>query len=101
MGLAGKPGDWVPEPSRFILLHEPPASPYFDGGGWVYFFWHYARGESTVVGKSELRDRFISPVLFVDGHSATHDFTQSIKSNFDYPLEPTPEWIWYKPAPAP
>jgi prepilin-type N-terminal cleavage/methylation domain-containing protein len=27
-GLAGRKDSWVPDPSRFILMHEPPARPY-------------------------------------------------------------------------
>lgn len=37
--------------------------------------------------------RFISSVLFVDGHSATYDFTYALEDDSDYPLEPTKDWF--------
>lgn len=60
------------------------------------FHWHYATGKGTVLQSELPRDpqKFISPVLFVDGHAASHDFTKAIKSQ--YPLEPTASWVWYK-----
>ena len=96
-GIAGKTADWISHPSRYILVHEPPAAPYWDRG-WFYFFWHAARGKSTIHSLSDARDPFISPVLFADGHVAAHDFTQAIRSSPDYPFEPTPGWYWYEPA---
>jgi len=36
-------------------------------------------------------------VGFVDGHAAQHDFTKALKVNTAYPIEPTADWIWYKP----
>ena len=27
-GLSGKPESWVPDPVRFVLMHEPPARPF-------------------------------------------------------------------------
>jgi prepilin-type N-terminal cleavage/methylation domain-containing protein/prepilin-type processing-associated H-X9-DG protein len=97
LGLAGKNENWLSQPSRYILLNEPPATPYWDGG-WFYFFWHYARGPNTVFSLSEVRERFISPVLFADGHAAQCDFTRAITSRPDYPSEPTPDWYFYEPA---
>jgi len=97
VGLAGKPESWIAEPSRFVLMHEPPATPYWDGG-WFYFFWHNARGKSTAFSLAQAKDPMISPVLFVDGHIRQIDFTKEINRNPDYPSEATPEWIFYKPA---
>jgi type II secretory pathway pseudopilin PulG len=96
-GIAGKSENWLADPSRYILFHEPPASPYQDGG-WFYFFWHYARGKNTAFSLSQAKDRSISPVLFADGHTAVHDFTQAIRSSPSYPYEPTADWYWYEPA---
>ena len=92
--LDGKKEDWVPEPSRFILMHEPPAFWYEN-----YYHWHYARGPTTVTPAQLDQDqqKFISAVLFVDGHSARHDFTHVLKDDPVYPIEPTKDWIWYKP----
>jgi len=96
--------EWLSQPSRFILLHEPPAAPYYDGG-WFYFFWHYARGKNTAFSLSQVKenrdramDRAISPVLFADGHAAVPRFTQAIRSSPDYPYEATADWYWYEPA---
>ena len=96
-GVAGKSEDWLSDPSRYILLHEPPATPYKDRD-WYYFFWHYARGKNTAFSLSDTKDRSISPVLFADGHSALYDFTSAIHSNPSYPYEPTADWYWYEPA---
>ncbi len=89
--LCGKKESWVPEPVRFIMMHEPPARPHPD-----FYHWHYASGKTTVQQNELARDpqKFISPTLFVDGHSRTHDFTTMVKSSL--PLEPTADWIWYK-----
>ena len=90
--LCGKKETWVPEPVRFIMMYEPPAAPHPD-----FYHWHYATGKTTVQASGLPRDpqKFISPTLFVDGHARTHDFTTMVKSAF--PLEPTADWIWYKP----
>lgn len=90
--LCGKKESWVPEPVRFIMMHEPPAYPY-DG---QYYHWHYASGKTTVVKPELARDaqRFIAPTVFVDSHASAHDFTRALKTRF--PLDPTADWIWYK-----
>jgi prepilin-type processing-associated H-X9-DG protein len=106
-GIAGKREDWIRYPARYILVHESPATPYppdsASGQKWEWFFWHYARGPSTVSGLSvstvfQVRDRSISPVLFADGHAVNCDFTQAIRSSPSYPAEPQPQWYWYEPA---
>ncbi len=90
--LCGKKEGWVPEPSRFIMMHEPPAYDFAS----QYYHWHFTTGKTTVTTKDLATDRqkFISPVVFVDGHAHVHDFTASLKSPF--PLEPAADWIWYK-----
>jgi hypothetical protein len=93
--LAGKKEGWVPDPARFIMLHEPPATAYEQ----QFYHWHYARGRTTLT-RAELStdsQKFVSPIAFVDGHAAQHDFTQMLITNPDFPIEPTPDWIWYKP----
>jgi len=104
-GLAGKKIGWVPDPARFILMHEPPARSYpiiFEGVQMlIYTHWHYAP-QNIDWPETWLKDdgaKFISPILFVDGHVASHDFTKSIKTDPDYVFEETKNWIWYKPAP--
>src|SRR5262245_54222792 len=93
--LTGKKESWVPNPSLFIMVHEPPAFVY----GQFLFHWHYARGATTLNTAQLKQDnqKFISPILFVDGHAKKHDFTRSIKEDPTHPLEATANWIWYKP----
>ena len=93
--LGGKEESWVPDPSRFILMHEPPAMAYSN----QFYHWHYSRGKTTVT-RAELKgdgQKFISVIGFVDGHATPHDFTKALTTAPSYPLEPTPNWIWYKP----
>jgi prepilin-type N-terminal cleavage/methylation domain-containing protein len=91
--LHGKKENWVPDPAGFIMTHEPPA---FDYAG-QFVHWHYASGKTSLIASELAQDRqkFIAPTLFVDGHARAHDFTQVLKSQ--YPVDPTPEWMWYKP----
>jgi prepilin-type N-terminal cleavage/methylation domain-containing protein len=91
--LAGKKESWVPDPSRFIVVHEPPAF-WYDN----YYHWHYARGPTTIMPTMLAGDgqKFISTILFVDGHAKCHDFTHALKDNPTFPMEPTKDWIWYK-----
>ena len=103
--LAGKPENWVPEPVRHILFYEPPARIYAlptlyrpADSGPFWYQWHLA---TTIVEFSDprlARARFISPIAFVDGHVARHDFTQPIIQDMKFPYEPTKDWVWYKPA---
>jgi prepilin-type N-terminal cleavage/methylation domain-containing protein/prepilin-type processing-associated H-X9-DG protein len=96
-GLAGKKENWISFPTRYILLHEPPATPYWDEI-WNYYFWHYARGPSTVsVSLAKARDRLISPVLFADGHVKKHDFTEAIRRRPNFPYEPQTDLYIYEP----
>jgi type II secretory pathway pseudopilin PulG len=97
--LAGKKESWAPNPSLFIAVHEPPAFVYGDSGSKFLFHWHYARGATTLttVNLKQDHQKFISPILFVDGRAAKHDFTKAIKDDPMHPLEPTANWIWYKP----
>jgi prepilin-type N-terminal cleavage/methylation domain-containing protein len=98
-GIAGKTISWVPNPSLYILVHEPPAKRYEEGEG-MFFHWHFCEGKVMVPYKDVRNDgaKFISPILFVDGHTAIHDFSKVIKASPDYPYEPTEKWVWYKAA---
>ena len=42
--------------------------------------------------------QFISPILFVDGHTAVHNFSKALTVDPLFPYEETKDWIWYKPA---
>lgn len=95
-GILDKTESWVPSPSRYILLHEPPALRW--GYGDLYFIWHYAKdSETTVADPSYAGNRFISNILFVDAHVGTHDFTEVIQDSATV-VEPTGQWKWYKPG---
>jgi type II secretory pathway pseudopilin PulG len=95
-GLAGKDESWVPSPSLYILLHEPPALRWNYGGG-RYFLWHYAnKNVTTLASPRAATSKFISMIGFVDGHAASHDFTKAINDTPNL-CEPTANWIWYKP----
>ena len=94
--LGLKKESWPPEPSRFIVMHE------FAGYSWENGItsWHGASNPGKMYTPGAIKndpDKFISPVLFVDGHSQQCDFTAIIKKNFMRGLEPGPDWIWYKP----
>jgi prepilin-type processing-associated H-X9-DG protein len=99
-GICGKTISWVPEPTLYILLHERPAKRYTVDGEDYYIHWHYAKGLVDIARPQLARDpqKFISNILFVDGHAAKHDFTQALKSEPDFPYEPTKDWVWYKPV---
>lgn len=73
--LAGKKESWVLEPARFILMHESPAFVYADNGNKFFFHWHYVRGATTLTVSQLKQDsqKFISPILFVDGQSTPTD----------------------------
>ena len=89
--LQNKSESWVPDPSRFILLFEPPAVLH---GGWTQ--WHYNRGKTHFTDPNFAPRKFISPIAFVDGHVAVHNFTKSLTEDPLYPYEPTKDWVWYK-----
>lgn len=96
-GIANKPETWVRHPSRYILLHEPPALRWNWLGG-LYYVWHYARGATTMIDPKLARSPFISNILFVDGHAGTFDFTDTFLNPVEgaYICEPTSDWIWYQ-----
>jgi prepilin-type N-terminal cleavage/methylation domain-containing protein len=95
-GFTEKPISWVSDPTRYILVHEPSAMPLFDDGPpGTWTIWHYRRGPSVVHSAAKIKTKVVSPVLFLDGHAAAHDFTKAVKS--EWPAEPTENWIWYKP----
>jgi prepilin-type N-terminal cleavage/methylation domain-containing protein len=113
--LAGSKVGSITDPSRFILMHEPPARSFKIRLNWdnshVYQHWHYAAPSSWynlpngVDTPQPYLDgdgrKFVSPNLFVDGHVANHDFTSTIHADPDYVFEETRNWIWYKPVVEP
>jgi len=104
--LSGRPESWVPNPTSYILMHEPPARIYYLSFGSTrippaipyWFQWHRARAYTEFKDPRIAPPLFISPILFVDGHTAVHDFTRALTKNVRFPYEPTKDWVWYKPA---
>ncbi len=97
--LAGKPTSWVPDPTKFIVLHEPPARIYGNAlGAAQWQQWHYAIGATDISDPRYVQPNFRSPILFADGHAATHNFSRELRENLLFPYEETANWMWYKPA---
>jgi len=95
-GIAGKDEGWVSSPVRHILMYEPPARPYSCGGPVYWFQWHFASGGNEFTDPKAATGKFISPILFVDGHVKNVDFTRALTLDPSYPYETTAEWMWYK-----
>ena len=101
--LPGKPEEWVNYPSRYILANEPPAQPLgrllsVTPPVAITFWsqWHRSRSYNDFVDPTIAPPMFISPVLFVDGHVASHDFSKNVMTDPFYPYEETKDWIWYQ-----
>jgi prepilin-type N-terminal cleavage/methylation domain-containing protein len=101
--ILNRPESWIPDPTRFIMLYEPPAAPYVCHHTSEHFRprwtqWHRARGNN-------FRDprlapsQFYSPVTFMDGHVKLENFSRALQIDPYHPFEETREWMWYKPAP--
>jgi hypothetical protein len=93
--LCGKRKSWAPSPTRFIMMHEA------DGYAWdgSFIHWH-SGGNGQMIAATALPSdpaKFIVPTLFLDGHAKAHNFTSTFKNNGPFTLEPTKDWIWYKP----
>lgn len=97
-GIAGKDEGWVSSPVRHILMYEPPARPYSCGGPVYWFQWHFATGANEFLDPKAASGRFVSPIVFVDGHVKNIDFTRALTADPSYPYEATAEFMWYKPT---
>jgi prepilin-type N-terminal cleavage/methylation domain-containing protein len=100
--IARKPESWVVNPSKYILMNEPPAQPLTKTvtgpliiPSWTQ--WHRNRGRIDFRDPTIAPPLFVSPVLFVDGHAALHDFSKSVMTDPYYPYEETKDWQWYQP----
>ncbi|HRI12290.1 MAG TPA: prepilin-type N-terminal cleavage/methylation domain-containing protein [Verrucomicrobiota bacterium] len=96
--LAGRPEGWVPEPVRFIVMYEPPARLFgCPDSGPRWYQWHFgAAGPVEFVDPRNAPGRFVSPILFADGHVKQHNFTRSLATDPLHPYEATADWMWYK-----
>jgi type II secretory pathway pseudopilin PulG len=112
--LPGQSERWVKQPSEYIYFSESPAQPMRKvllepdlfhlqqiREPYNYFHWHFNTGPSSVFDIATDKQRAISPILFVDGHAANLDFTQSLHDDWRYPSEATKDWMWYQPAIGP
>ena len=97
-GLAMQSDSWVPNPSKYILMHEPPARIYCCINAVEWYQWHYSAQSSDVSDIKSAPAHFNSPTLYVDGHSQMNNFSRALQTNPLFPYEETKEWIWYKPA---
>jgi prepilin-type N-terminal cleavage/methylation domain-containing protein/prepilin-type processing-associated H-X9-DG protein len=95
--LGGHPDSWVPNPSKFILMHEPPARPYAVGCDLEWYQWHNRGPASDILNVTSAPPKFFSPVLFVDGHVQVHNFSKVLQADPLFPYEETEDWMWYKP----
>jgi len=86
----------VPKPSKFIIMHEPPARRW----GPFLCSWHLNNGgtvfDAVDIGSGRRSGVFISPILFADGRSASIDFTENMKADVNHVFEETKDWMWYK-----
>jgi prepilin-type N-terminal cleavage/methylation domain-containing protein/prepilin-type processing-associated H-X9-DG protein len=93
---------WVPDPTRFILWFEPPATPQVCHADPPLFppqwyQWHRNRGGTHFLDpRIAPGGLFVSPILFVDGHARLLNFSQALTKDPYYPFEDTTDWIWYK-----
>ena len=106
--LGLKKESWVPDPARFITMHEWAAYPL--DRGWPEFGirvrqWHNVSNPTEEYdSRAQVRPtideapvRFVAPALFVDGHSRRCDYTAAFKKDPSRALDPTKDWMWYKP----
>jgi prepilin-type N-terminal cleavage/methylation domain-containing protein len=98
LDLGGHTDAWVPNPSKFIAVHEPPARAYGCSDGTLEWYqWHRRRQASDISDIKAAPALFYSPVLFVDGHCQIHNFSKALQENPLFPYEETKDWMWYKP----
>ena len=100
--IIGKSEGWLPDPTRFILFYEPPATPQVCHATIPLFppqwyQWHRNRGRTAFLDPRLAPPLFYSPILFADGHAQFLNFSKALTADPYYPFEETKDWIWYKP----
>jgi prepilin-type N-terminal cleavage/methylation domain-containing protein len=95
--LAGQTESWAPNPSLYILFHEPPALRWSWGPN--FYQWHNSKAPGVYGSAAAAPSKFIAVTGFVDGHSAALDFSPSLRKPVQgvFYIEPTDKWVWYKP----
>lgn len=109
--LPGQKAGWVKQPTEYIYVYEPPALPMHKPllspdlchlkaikEPYNYFHWHFNTSRPSVFDIANDGQKAISPILFVDGHAAQHDFTTALHQDWRFPTEATKDWTWYQPA---
>ena len=96
-GFALKPESWIPQPTQHVLTHCLPALPWFDGTQWYHHSWHYPSGAVMTHNLKQLSKKTVAPVLFVAGNVKYFNLKKHLEDNPQFPAEPAPERIWYKP----
>jgi len=96
--LAGKSDSWVPNPSKYILMHEPPARIYGCPPLAERHQWHYATQSADISDVKAAPSHFYSPTLYIDGHCQMNNFSRVLQTDPYHPYEETKDWMWYKPA---
>ena len=104
--ISGQLEGWLPDPTKFVLFFEPPATPqvcHFCPPIQLFephwYQWHRNRGNAEFLDPRLAPPLFWSPILFVDGHSRMLNFTKSLTADPYYPFEETGDWMWYKQRP--
>lgn len=100
--IEGKSVAWIPDPTRFISMYEPPAVPqvchhsssHFEP---TWYQWHRPR-QTQYEDPRLAPQNFYSTVLFMDGHVSFHNFSRQLSADPYYFAEETKDWMWYKPA---
>lgn len=101
--IEGQQEGWIPDPTRFIMMFEPPAEPrvchhsanHFEP---KWYQWHRKRAKSEFDDPRLAPALFYSPVVFMDGHAEVHNFSRALTADPYYPSEETRDWMWYKPV---
>jgi prepilin-type N-terminal cleavage/methylation domain-containing protein len=100
--IVNKPESWIPDPTRFIMLYEPPAVPSVCHHQTEHFRpnwnqWHRGRGINFADPRLAPA-LFYSPITYMDGHVEFENFSRSLRDDPYHPFEETRRWMWYKPA---
>lgn len=102
--LLGRQESWIPNPVKFILMHEPPAAPQVCYHNQIHFEprwyqWHRNRGKTQFLNPRKAPLNFYSSTLFADLHVGFFNFSKSLTTDPDHPYEETKDWMWYVALP--
>lgn len=91
--LGGKGDAWVPSPSQFVVMYEPPAHPFqAERDSRVCVYWHRSKMPGSAVGRPDgARGPRVASIAFADGHAEFVNFTGRYE-----PQPKFPDLIWKK-----